>query len=196
MLPTYDEEAKLLQNYELKLQYYSPADQKNITRMLKKANAPEDGDMLDVGCGDGRAYWYAHRHNMSYVGVDYSAARVAKAKEETMLDIPVSPVFHCADLYKFLPIINGRFSLVFCCEVLEHLKNPSLIWEHIKQRTGIMAVCSVPVNMPHKNHLQVYRNEAQLREAFPGITNLYSMMFDTGSRKRKHFVFTYEPGAA
>lgn len=186
-------EAELLANYNAKLDYYSPASPKELTRLMLAVDAPVSGHMLDVGCGDGRAYHYAYKHTMTYVGIDYSAARISKARE-TQGQIPNNPnvpSFMCADLYEALENINPGYNLVFCCELLEHLEEPTRVWEEMKRIATEMVVCTTPVDMPHQNHLQVFKDDAAIHEAFPGIATLTRMKFKTpGGHDREHFVFT------
>jgi len=188
-------EAALLPNYNRKLDYYSPASPPGLYRLLEEVGAPTTGSMLDVGCGDGRAAQYAIQHDMTYVGIDYSPDRVNKARGHYRT-VPAAhpPVFACGDLYTTLPHFATGISLIFCCELLEHLEEPAKIWAEMKRIVAAdgMVVCSCPVNMPHENHLQVFENEDELHKMFPGITTCQIMQFDTpGKRKRDHFTFTF-----
>lgn len=191
-----EKEAQLISYYDNKLEYYSPASEAEMARIMLRVDAPTAGDMLDVGCGDGRASVYAVRHNMCYVGVDYSQQRITKAREEYGQTAPVKtrPSFMCTDIYEFLPNVSPKgYDLVWCCELLEHLEQPTVIWEAMKRVAKKMVVCTCPVNMPYHAHLQVFKTDKQIHNTFPGITSLTRMRFSTGrGKKREHFVFTYE----
>lgn len=187
------EEARLLKNYNAKPDYYSPSRPKDITRVMLTVDAPCSGDMLDVGCGDGRGYHYAYKHGMTYNGIDYSETRIAKARE-TQGQIPNNPnrpTFVCGDLYEVLPSINPAFDLIWCCELLEHLEEPEIIWGEMLRLNGGMIVASVPVDMPHENHLSVFKTEEEVLIRFPSINTITRMSFETpGKHQREHFIFT------
>ena len=187
-------EQELIKHYDGKLEYYSPAGD-DLEDIMDQVMAPntKGGRMLDIGCGDGRACVYAVKNEMKYVGVDYSEARIKKAQETYPSELCT---FLHADIYEWLPTLNKQFDLIFCCELLEHLEKPEVIWEHMKRLCGPagVVVCTCPVNMPHKAHLQVIKNPTELRERFPDIYELSFISCRTpGGKQRKHFLFTYEP---
>ena len=191
-MATRAKERELLPHYDNKLQYYSPSDGPDLFAIMELADAPTHGHMIDIGCGDGRAYEYAAAHGMDYTGVDYSPRRISLARElyGQMHTKERRPGFLCGDLYEALPHIHHGHELAFCCEVLEHLEEPELIWEQMqrlvrqpKGRNGLV-VCTCPVNMPYKAHLQVYRTDADIKAAFkPSFIRRYRTV------KREHFVF-------
>lgn len=189
-------EKELLENYDRKLKYYSPANEKDLARIMLTVEAPVSGCMLDVGCGDGRAFQYAHRHGMQYTGIDYSSRRIELAREtwgQLKANDHNRPTFLVGDLYEALPSINPGFDLVWCCELLEHLEEPQVIWEEMRRLCTGMVVCTVPVDMPHENHLQVYKNDSAIIKAFPGITDLTHIQCRTpGGHQRDHFLFCCE----
>jgi len=191
-----EKEASLIPYYDGKLEYYSPAAETELTRIMNKVVAPVEGSMLDVGCGDGRASLYSKKHGMDYVGADYSQARVSKARSVygQTVDGRRPVIFMCTNIYDLLPAIAAEsYELIWCCELLEHLEQPTVIWEAMQRLCRGMVVCTCPVNMPYASHLQVFKNDEQLHATFPGITNLHHMRFPTGhGKKREHFIFTYE----
>lgn len=180
-------EAELLPHYDNKLDYYSPASEPDLSKILEVAGAPTSGVMLDVGCGDGRASQYATERGMGYMGVDYSSKRIEQAIKlygETDLR-----KFIVGDLYETLPVFTegDRFSLIWCCELLEHLEEPERIWELMKQLVtpGGRVVCTCPVNMPYVAHLQVYEDNDAITRAFAPDLLFHHMTH------RDHFVFTW-----
>lgn len=110
----------------------------------------QKGNILDVGCGDGRFLGYAD------VGVDFSKGMLCKAKkaERSLLQ---------ASILK-LPFRRGVFSVVFSVDVLLHIK-PSeqkiamaelqrvakkvytFLGEH---RTVFPLICNLLINSPFK----------------------------------------------
>lgn len=150
--------------------------------------------MLDVGCGDGRAYG-ALKGRFKYVGVDYSEQRVLLARQ--CFEGDDNARFIARDLYDELPHLDSEsFELVWCCELLEHLENPEEIWDLMKVlcKPGGKVVCTCPVNMPHEAHLHVWKDAAELQQAFPDIKELRYVSCKTpGGHWRRHFVFTWWP---
>lgn len=189
-------ERALIKHYDANLTYYSPASD-TIFDIMKKVSAPVEGSMLDVGCGDGRAYMYAKRNEMSYVGVDYSQNRISKAQDTyfaMLQEDEIRPVFRHTDVYEALPNTNPGYELVICFELLEHLEEPEVIWAEMKRIATQLVVCTCPVNMPHKAHLQVFVDEAALRDKFTDITSVTRIKCKThGGKMREHFLFTYVP---
>ena len=95
--------------------------------ILGHLSAAGAGNILDVGCGRG---FYAKAVNALYpgaavVGVDYSAAHLAVAREQT----PAAG-FARADA-RALPFPNGAFDAVVCSEVLEHIVEDDLALSEI-----------------------------------------------------------------
>lgn len=194
-------ERELQSYYDAKPKYYSPAELSVLNQIAELAKAPQAGHMLDVGCGDGRAYRYAAQFGMSYTGIDYSQQRVRAAREKHLrIDIEGPTVaFICADLYESLPNINcnaaagaGCYDFAWCCEVLEHMTQPAKIWKEML-RLSELVVCTVPVNMPHEAHLQVWKTEAELKSTFQHITSIDTIACRTpGGRSRQHFVMIHD----
>lgn len=86
---------------------------------------------LDIGCRDG--YW----------------SEVLKKKGYTVKSLDIEPRYKEAlkhDVEKGLPFKDNTFDLVWCTEVLEHLRNPKLLIKEINRVTkeGGSAVLTTP----------------------------------------------------
>lgn len=183
-------EQELIAFYDGKLDYYSPASQAELQRIATLVGAPTTGKMLDVGCGDGRACFYAITHGMRYTGVDYSAERIKKARKEFGWD----PELIVGDVYEVLEGSLPHYDFIWCCELLEHLEEPARIWLAMQELCNGMVVCTVPVDMPYHAHLQVFEDDAAIRATFSDITSLQHVACRTpGGNMRDHFVFTWQP---
>lgn len=118
---------------------------KSIDPFLKKKI-----EVLDIGCGVGTVDFYLARNSKLVTGVDYSykAINIAKLNAEK-LGISKNLKFY----QKKFPEqkIPGKYDMVLCLEVLEHLKNDKFVAEKIKNllsKNGI-AFFSVPsLNSP------------------------------------------------
>ncbi len=186
----HSKEQELVSFYDNKLEYYSPATTEQLQRIATLVNAPTEGKMLDVGCGDGRACHYAVNHGMAYTGIDYSAKRIKKAREE----FGYGPELIVGDVYEVLENSLPQYDFIWCCELLEHLEEPERIWRAMQTLCCGMVVCTVPVDMPYHAHLQVFKDDAAIHEAFTGITRLTHVWCPTpGGNMRDHFVFTWQP---
>jgi SAM-dependent methyltransferase len=72
--------------------------------------------VLDAGCGNGEISFFLVELGYKVTGVDVSSAAVQGAKAA----VPESH-FAVASLEKGLPFAEGKFSAVWCSEILEHL---------------------------------------------------------------------------
>jgi SAM-dependent methyltransferase len=92
-------------------------------RVIALAGPPAAGRAADVGCGTGEllgelAAAAAWRRSSLY-GVDFAASRLRTAASVTRRVRLID-----ADLGAALPFADRAFDVVFCTEVLEHLKDP------------------------------------------------------------------------
>lgn len=73
-----------------------------------------EGNIIDVGCGDGVLLWHLESAGLQKVGADVSLTRLHRSQSR------------CQALYvqaeaTELPFLNHTFDLVVCTDVLEHL---------------------------------------------------------------------------
>jgi 2-polyprenyl-3-methyl-5-hydroxy-6-metoxy-1,4-benzoquinol methylase len=77
----------------------------------------------EVGCGEGFLSTMLARRGFAVRGSDVSPSAIASARQRAAeLGVPVA--FRAADLYELTPRTDGA-ELVVCCEVLEHLTDPT-----------------------------------------------------------------------
>jgi 2-polyprenyl-3-methyl-5-hydroxy-6-metoxy-1,4-benzoquinol methylase len=76
--------------------------------------------VLDVGCGKGELLSdiVSQTNAGELWGVDFSETRLKESAKGPRIH------FQQADLRQPLPFPDGHFDVIFCTEVLEHLKNP------------------------------------------------------------------------
>lgn len=138
--------------------------------------------VLDVGCGSGRHTAAAYRlPDARVVGVDVALPDLAAARERLRLHDRLSA--HgggrwdlCAANGLALPFADGRFDLVVCAEVLEHVRADGLVLAEIERvlRPGGGLAVSVPRRGPERlcwaisagyaaaegGHVRIYRKPA------------------------------------
>ena len=118
---------------------------------LARDHMPSGGSVLDVGAADtevlGRLDWFRRR-----VALDRRPARPRPGVERVV-----------ADFMDYQP--PGRFDLVLCLQVLEHLAQPEAFTRKLLL-TGRHVIISVPYRWPaglQPNHVQDPVDEAKLR---------------------------------
>lgn len=115
---------------------------KNFDRALSDLVTPlNPKTILEVGCGEG---------HVTQILVDCTAAKIRgtdisntilNQAREAVLSPRVS--FHNQNIYQFNPE-QDRAELVVCCEVLEHLENPTLGLEKLASLASPYCLLSVP----------------------------------------------------
>lgn len=105
---------------------------------------------LDIGCGVGTIDFYILKLGKEVVGIDISKNGISVAKKNAFnLGFSKRLKFQILDFSKELP--NGKFDVIICSEVLEHLKNDTLAVKKIKsilQKDGIIIASSPSQNAP------------------------------------------------
>lgn len=81
----------------------------------------EKESILDVGCGDGRAFEAFRGKHVAYAGVDLSEKAIAEARRRWKDEA----VFETGDVLK-LPIPDGRYDAVLALGVLHHVPSAPL----------------------------------------------------------------------
>jgi SAM-dependent methyltransferase len=157
------------------------------------AHLPEDlGDMLDVGCGDGRLLrtLEARGYSGTLTGCDGSHAGLARAGV---------PGVRCD--VGALPFADGSFDGVACCEVMEHL--PDDVLRSLVSELQRVARSYVYITVPydedlaqglvlchgcgHRFHVHGHRHSFRPEDIaglFPDWTPRRLGVFGVGSRRR------------
>lgn len=155
----YIEETNLIQHYDNNLKYYSPiSDENYFMRIFKDFNIEINSNtrILDIGCGDGRVFNFV-KHVNSYVGVDYSSKRIQKA--HNLYNTSKNCRFIQSCVREFVNNNNIDFDIVTAFEFLEHVVEPyNIIKTILSKCVKVKIVATLPINMPYKAHLSVWKN--------------------------------------
>jgi SAM-dependent methyltransferase len=103
-----------------------------LNQISLAALAPQDGEhMLEVGCGLGHfAREVANRTGVPVVGVERSAAQLARARELAIADDELDMLELRAGAAEALPLADdewGRFDVVHARFLLEHVPDPQAV---------------------------------------------------------------------
>lgn len=155
---TFKEENDLVKHYDENLNYSTPITLSVLDKTFYQLGLdPIGSSFLDLGCGNGMiSYLLLNKYKASkVVGVDFSKKRIERAKS----------LFHgvqfiCADVYKYAEFTDEKFDFIMLFEILEHLKRPDILLYLCKNRLnkGGKIICSLPIKMHYKTHLQNYNN--------------------------------------
>jgi len=92
-----------------------------LQRRLRLAGGPPrpGARLLDIGCATGRLLALARKAAWDVVGIDLSAALIARAESA----VPGAPLY-CADFMAMDVLELGRFDAILALDVLEHVLAP------------------------------------------------------------------------
>jgi 2-polyprenyl-3-methyl-5-hydroxy-6-metoxy-1,4-benzoquinol methylase len=164
MKSKYKKENDLVEHYEAHPKYYSPVKNESyFFNCLKRFNIDIESTnhILDIGCGDGRISKYIPEH-IKYTGVDYSPTRIKIANESNDKSNH-NFVYNCAREFVF-SAEPQKYDLITAFEFLEHIVNPKELIEELLNKQNCTIIGTVPINMPYKAHLSVWKNEKELKE--------------------------------
>lgn len=112
-------------------------------------------DVLDAGCGNGYFAWLAYRSGARVVALNFEPQQVARARE-FLVDYrgadPARLRFEHANLYD-LGRETRTFDEIICYEVLEHLREDSVVLGHFHRLLrpgGVLHLCCP--NRLHPRH--------------------------------------------
>lgn len=95
--------------------------------------------VIEVGCGEGQLA--QHLMGLGHIPQEFRACDLKLSKLATGLDERIQ--FSEASIYD-LPFEQGRFDLVICCEVLEHLEEPLRAIREISRISSDAVIVSTP----------------------------------------------------
>jgi SAM-dependent methyltransferase len=167
-----------------------PSDNPIHQRLLKAYVAAEPyvfGDVLEVGCGEGRGIDLIINKATSYIALD---------KIESALDVLRKKYpggkFVSANIPPFTDVADNSFDRVFSFQVIEHIKDDLTFLKEINRvlKPGGLALLTTP-NRP----LSLSRNPWHIREyTATELTNLAKRVFSsvemkgiTGNEKVMHY---------
>ncbi|UAB77828.1 methyltransferase domain-containing protein [Erythrobacter sp. SCSIO 43205] len=93
-----------------------------------KLNEMSSGKILDLGCGSGNSYESLKRTLpvFSYFGVDIEASPEVASRERDDLSFDTFDGVN-------LPYDEDSMDVIFCCQVLEHVRHPEELLQNIKR---------------------------------------------------------------
>lgn len=172
-------EIELLSHYNSNPKYYSSITDNAFTKCIAKSGISlKNSTVLDIGCGDARLFNKLKKYDIShYTGIDYSDIRISLAKQAFNQYNNIE-LFACS-IQDFISQNNTHFDFIFSFEFFEHLEKPLEVISELK-KISYYIIGSVPINMPYKAHLQIYKNKEQA-ESKLGCEVLFT--------NNKHFFF-------
>lgn len=122
---------------------------REILSILQKIKV-KSKKILDIGCGVGTIDFYLAKKGAIVLGVDISQNGISIAKANALiLGFENKIEFKILDFQK--QSILGKYDLVICSEVLEHLKKDELVVKKINgllKKNGIVIASSPSTNAP------------------------------------------------
>lgn len=117
---------------------------RNILKILEKYLLKKT-DVLDIGCGAGNLAFFLANLNNFVTGVDISAKAIESCKTNSLsLGLEKNTNFLKKDFPK--ESINGKFDLIICSEVLEHIEDEETALRkiHLMLKDSGLVLISVP----------------------------------------------------
>ncbi len=87
-----------------------------------------DGNLLDLGCGDGRSSHFVHKINQK---INWYGLEIEKRKEMN-LDAKSNTTYEIYDGRK-IPFKDEKFDVIYCNQVFEHVRYPIILLEEIER---------------------------------------------------------------
>lgn len=135
-----------MQSYRDKADAYFAHARKEIAPLLPRAC----GRVLEIGCGSGATLgWLRQSRRASHtVGVEIAEAAAESARAHV-------DVVHCLDFERVdLPPESGRFDVILCLDVLEHMVDPWRVVDRLVS-THLVAGGTLVLSLPNVRHYSV-----------------------------------------
>jgi SAM-dependent methyltransferase len=142
------------------------------------AGVPKNSSLLDIGCGNGAALLQARRlrADLRLAGVDIGVDDLAEARER-LPDVELRQ----APGHK-LPFSDGRFDIIICLEVIEHIPEALRPAVFNEARRVIKPHGRMMVTTPHKGAF-AWLDAQNMRHRFP---TLYRLVKGRSDRDRNY----------
>lgn len=100
---------------------WEEGSRKDVIPLFTKHLRPEQGPILDAGCGDGYGTWTMAKMGFDMVGIDISIDMIHKAEQRKTPGLKME--FQQADIIQ-LPFADQSFSGILSINVLEWVESP------------------------------------------------------------------------
>jgi ubiquinone/menaquinone biosynthesis C-methylase UbiE len=102
-------------------------------------------EVIDIGCGTGRQALRLAAAGARVTGIDFSEAMLEKARAKPGAE---AIRFQCHDLAQRLPFADASFARVFCCLVLDHIRDLDLIFSEFRRLCAPSGLVVISVMHP------------------------------------------------
>lgn len=133
----------------------------SLTELLSRAK-PQT--IHEVGCGEGFLTLAWKKQGLDAVGSDFSSRVVEIARSNAVEQGVCADIFKAVSIYELQPGVDAA-DLIVCCEVLEHLENPTEALQTLQNITRDYLILSVPrepvwriLNMLRGKYLSFFGN--------------------------------------
>lgn len=121
----YDEKDYALQDTKKTIFFQiQKSEYSRVLKKIKKLNSLHSPSLLDFGSGKGLLLHFAHQLNFSVKGIETSLPRANYARENFNVEVNTVP-------FSEGNIFNSHFDTITCFHVLEHLSQPSLLFNNL-----------------------------------------------------------------
>jgi SAM-dependent methyltransferase len=164
-----------------------------VDALKEYLRAQLDGvELLDLGCGDGRAVDIVRRYQAAtYHGIDIADSPEVRSRTRTDANFTVFDGIN-------IPFGDGHFDCVFSCNVLEHVRHPDELMKQVHRtlKPGGVMLASVSFLEPYHSYsifnftpygVYTVLRDAGLRLVWmrPGIDGITLTLRSLSGRKRR-----------
>lgn len=143
--------------------------------MFMQEIRPETTKILDVGCGD--TYFLSlvknNFNNVECCGIDVSEEAIMRGDNDVNI---------CIGFAEELPYEDNKFDIVYCSQLLEHIKDPLVVVKELKRvcKVGGLVVVTVPIgtNLLDPLHLRFFDYYDNKPKECEGLMELFEQCFN------------------